>query len=245
MNIVRSRIKNILLNLVYPPRCVFCQNRLSPKIRINVCSDCANTLPYTRVYNRCKRCGKPLHENKSGICRHCSTVKIHSTQITSAFVYIDPAKQAAVRFKKERYLGYAKTFAVYITEMVKYDFKNVAFDFVVSVPPRKKAFTEEHYDQAQALARAVALRLGIPYLPNALAQSGRLRKQSTLSYNDRIKNVKDKFVVKKADAVKNKTILLIDDICTSGATINECSKMLKAAGAYRVYAATFATVPAI
>ncbi len=242
---MRSRLKNILLNLVYPPRCVFCQSRLSPKVTLNVCSSCANNLPYTRVYNRCKRCGKPLSEKADGICRHCSTIRCYATGTTAPFIYMDLVKQAAVRFKKERYIRYAKTFSLYIAEIVTCDFKNIDFDFVVSVPPRKKSFADEHYDQAQALARAVALRLGIPYLSNALIQSGRLKKQSSLSYNDRVKNVKDKFVVKKTDTVKNKTILLIDDICTSGATINECSKALKHAGAYRIYAATLATVPAI
>ncbi len=241
---MRKGLRNMILNLIYPPRCVFCLTRLSPKTNMFVCHDCANTLPYTKIYNRCTKCGKPMADGEFNICRRCRTVRIYTTRITSAFVYTDSAKRAAVAFKKERNAGYAKTFAVYIEQMINSDFKNIDFDFVVSVPPRKKSAADENFDQAAYLARAVALRLGIPYLSGAMYQTDRIKKQSTLSYNERIKNVKDKFAVRKPDKIERKTLLLIDDICTTGATLNECAKTLKDSGAYRVYAATFATVPA-
>lgn len=242
---MRNSLKNVILNLIFPPQCVFCNKRLSPKSALSVCFDCENNLPYTLAYKRCKKCGKPIAQNDFDMCRHCSITKNYATRTTAPFVYIDQAKCTAIAFKKERNAGYAKTLSFYIEEVVKRDFKNVEFDFVVSVPPRKKTAYEKRYDQAATLAKAVALRLGIPYLSGAMIQTDRVKKQSTLSYSARVKNVRDKFKVRKPESIAKKTILLIDDICTSGATINECAKVLRENGAYRVYAATLTTVPAI
>jgi len=242
---MKKNIKELILNLIYPPRCVFCLKRLSPKTKLHVCSECANSLPYARAYSRCRRCGKPVAENADKMCKRCYTGKHYITRITSAFVYVDNAKDAVVRFKSERNSGFAKTLALYVAGMVNYDFGGVEFDAVVSVPPRKKGITEEKFDQAACLADAVARRLGIPYIPKAMAQVGVSRKQSSLSYSARIENVKGKFVVKRPGSIDKKTILLIDDVCTSGATLEECGKVLKDSGAYRVYGATVATVPDI
>lgn len=238
-------ITQLILNLLYPPRCAFCGERLSPKSAHFVCTECANNLPYTRKYFRCKRCGKPLAESSIGICRHCSAEKSYISRKTSAFVYTDMAKDGIVTFKKEQNVSKASTFATYIAEMVKYDFKGIEFDYIVSVPPRIKKFNESNYDQASELARAVSLKLSVPYLKGIMKQTVKIQKQSSMSYAGRLENVKGKFAVTKPSYIKDKTILVIDDVCTSGATLNECGRVLKSSGAYRVYAATLATVPAI
>lgn len=238
-------IKDLILNLIYPPQCAFCGERLSPKSTHFVCTECGNNLPYTRKYFRCKKCGKPLAESNIGICRHCTTEKSYITKKTAAFVYVDNAKDGIVAFKKEQNISRAATFATYIAEMVKFDFGEIEFDYVVSVPPRIKKFNESDYDQAYELARAVSLKLSVPYLKGIMRQTAKIQKQSSLSYAGRLENVKGKFAVTRPSYIKDKTILVIDDVCTSGATLNECGRVLKTSGAYRVYAATIATVPAI
>lgn len=239
-----NSLAKMFTNLIYPPRCVFCSARLSPKAKREVCAQCSNTLPYTRLYHRCKRCGKPVSANTE-YCSKCRLTRQYNTRITSPFIYADTAKKAVISFKKERNSANANALSLYMAEMVKYDFKNVDFDIVVSVPPRKKSYLDEHYDQAARLAKAVALRLSIPYASDAMYQTERIRKQSTLSYHSREANVRDKFAVRTPDKFLNKTILLVDDVCTSGATLNECARILKQCGAYRVYAVTLATVPSI
>ncbi len=239
----KSLVK-LFSNLIYPPRCVFCSSRLSPKAKREVCTKCSNTLPYTRLYHRCKKCGKPA-SSKSEFCNRCRLTRQYNTKMTSPFIYADAAKKAVLAFKKERNSGAAKTLSVYMAEMVKYDFKNIEFDMVVSVPPRKKGQFEERYDQAAYLAKAVARNLSLPYVSGAMYQTERIRKQSTLSYHARESNVSGKFAVKNPDRFLNKTVLLVDDVCTSGSTLNECARMLKQCGAYRVYAVTLATVPAV
>lgn len=196
------------------------------------------------AYKRCTRCGKPLSKEMNGLCENCYTHRPHTAKITSALVYVDLAKDGVLRFKNHNNSANAYTLSHYIATMVRSDFKKIEFDTVVSVPPRKKRMRDDGYDQAGKLAYNVALRLDIPYSKNVLEQVKSIKKQSSLKYYERLENVKGNFRVRRSDAIKNKTVLLIDDVCTSGATINECARVLKESGAYKVYGATLATVPA-
>ncbi|MCQ2741332.1 MAG: ComF family protein [Alphaproteobacteria bacterium] len=238
-----NNLVNLALNLIFPPKCIFCGVRLSPKVNIPVCTDCSNNLPYCRVYKRCSKCGKPIAGGNAKTCNTCHLKKHYNTKITSAFVYTDKARNAVIALKNEQNQFYAKTLSYYVASMVKLDFKGVDFDAVVSVPPRKTFLKKEKFDQTEALAKEVSLRLGLPYIKRALYQTKVIQKQSNLSYTSRQKNVKGSFAVRKRNEVKNKTILLIDDVMTTGSTLEECAKMLKESGAFRIYSACIATTP--
>lgn len=95
--------------------------------------------------------------------------------------------------------------------------------------------------QAGFLAEHVAKGLHIPYLRRMLYQKENRKKQSELDFMARFENVNENFVVRKPMLVSGKTILVIDDVCTSRATLNECARALKMAGAKEVYCATVAT----
>lgn len=236
---MKNTISKLILNFIYPPRCIFCGKRLSPKTRLFVCDFCSNNLPYCKVYKRCKLCGNPIPEEQD-FCRKCYLTRSYITASTSAFVYADNARNAIISMKRPENIGNARVLSFYIAGMVKSDFAQVPFDAVVSVPPRKK-LNKNSYDQAGALGKEVAKRLSLPYIPNALYQTRELKKQSSLNYDARIKNVKDAFKVKNPDKIKGKIILIIDDVRTTGATLNECGKVLREAGAYRVYSGTAGT----
>ena len=115
-NIMKRNFKQLLLNLVYPPKCVFCGARLSPKASRLVCSECSNALPYTKVYARCKRCGRPIARTQPDTCLQCRTQSRYITRKTAAFIYTGAAKSAVLAFKKERNAGNADTLADYIAE---------------------------------------------------------------------------------------------------------------------------------
>lgn len=232
-------IGNIILNLIYPPVCCFCGTRLSPLNRIFVCDECANSLPYCRKVNRCTHCGKPIADGS--LCSHCSLTKSNLKGMTAPFVYDGCAKSAVIAFKREQNAMNAKTLSLYVSEMIKYDFGGVEFDCVVSAPPRKDRMKSEKYDQAAQLARHVARRLSLPYFKNILYQKEETKKQSTLSTDERFNNVFGKFAAVGSNRVKDKTVLVIDDVCTTGATFEECARVLKECGAYRIYAASVAT----
>lgn len=232
---------NILLNLLYPPKCIFCGTRLAPTVSKEVCHNCANTLPYCRRYTRCSHCGKPISDFSGNMCKRCSLSRHYTKRVTSAFIYADNAKSAVISFKKEYNASLAKTLSLYVAEMIKYDFGGVEFDFVTSAPPRKKNFTDEKFDHAAYLAKAVAHRIKVPYKKNLLYQTEKLKKQSELSPEERFANVKGKFAVRHPDTVQGKTVLIIDDVHTTGATLEECASSLLKCGAHKVYGATAAT----
>ena len=216
---------------------------MSPKTVHRVCPRCANNLPYCKAYKRCRHCGLPMNDEKANLCRDCMTKRSYTTRVTSAFLYDGAAKKAVLAFKREENASNAGELAMYIAGMVKSDFGGVDFDFVVAVPPRIKEYDESKFDQAAYLAKKVSLRLGIPYLKGAMRQTKKVKKQSSLSRGERMLNLVDVFAVVKTDSLKDKTVLLIDDVTTTGTTLEECAKVLKKSGVYRVYAATAAKTP--
>lgn len=234
-----SKTKELLLNILFPPKCVFCSARLPISQRIYVCAECFDGLPYCREEKRCSHCGKP--SEGGGMCKACILKRNYTERITSPFVYKEQAKDAVVAFKKKNNAYRGRTLALFVAEMVRYDFGGVEFDGVVSVPPRRSRMNEEKYDQAECLARCTARRLGLKYYPNVMRQTGNMKKQSTLSHDARFDNVRGGFAVRRPDRIKGKTLLLIDDVCTTGATLEECARVLREGGAHRVYAATIAT----
>lgn len=234
-----SKAMELLLNALFPPKCAFCSVRLPIRQRICVCAECSDKLPYCRTEKRCSHCGKPAESG--GMCKACLLRRNYTAGITSPFVYKERAKDAVVAFKKRDNAYRGRTLSLFVAEMVRYDFGGVDFDGVVSVPPRRSRMNEEKYDQAECLARHTARRLGLTYYPNVMRQVGDMQKQSTLSHDARFDNVRGGFAVRRPDRIKGKTLLLIDDVCTTGATLEECARVLRESGAHRVYAATIAT----
>lgn len=229
------------LSLFFPKRCVFCRELLPLSHDGTVCVACSKNVSFCLEGSRCKTCGKPMEQSQR-YCKACDPRRGHDhLRMTAAYRYEGLAKQSLLRFKKERYQSYATTYAEYMHGMVLYDFPDVEFDMIVSVPPRLERIRKIGYDQAEDLGRAVGKRLDIPYKGRVLAQKEQREKQSSLSAEERLANVRGNFRVKRGDVIQEKTILLVDDICTTGATLRECAKTLYRSGAGRIYCVTAAT----
>lgn len=235
------RALDTALHVVFPCRCVFCRRFMHPHSKIAVCASCMRRIPFAMAYPRCMRCGKPTDGGKyCDFCMHRGGFGYE--RLSAPYLYQGGVRRALILFKKERYQGFAEVFARHMCAVLAYDCKEIDFDGVVSVPPRKRRMRKEGYDQAETLGRAVAKHLGIPYLPGAMVQLEERAKQSGLTEGERIRNVCGNYAVRKAKTVKGKCILLVDDISTTGSTMQECARMLKNAGAASVYAAAAAVV---
>lgn len=235
-------IKNQILNLLYPPKCMFCGQLLPPDTELNTCPDCAHQLPYCLAYDRCAKCGKPVEAGRE-LCSFCRQNSGAYVRISSVFLYSGKIRQAILRFKKETGRQYARPFAAYMAAVVQNDFGTVIPDWVVSVPPRKgKSREPDAYDQAAHLADTLAKDLHLPRLSGALKQLEVRAKQSGLGYGERFENMRNNVAVVKPRQVVGKTILLVDDVCTSRATLQTCAAALRQAGAANIYCVTLATV---
>lgn len=127
--------------------------------------------------------------------------------------------------------------------LLKYCQRNLKtddFDLVLPVPLYRSRKKEREFNQAEAFARIIGKHFSLPVSNENLLRIRDTRKMSGLNLKERRRNVKDAFLVKRKEEVKNKRILLIDDICTTGATVDECSRILLQAGAREIIVLTLA-----
>lgn len=213
MSVVKS-----LLDLLYPPKCVFC-HRLLEKKEHNVCAACARSLKVSDERYSAPQlddeflCWAPLH-------------------------YEGLVRESLHRYKFSGNAFYCETYADIICSVLNHG--ELACDMVTWIPLSKRHLRQRGYDQAELLARAVAKRTGIPCC-GTLKKIKNIRAQSSLKdLRERAENVKGVYRVRPDAVIHGKRILLIDDIVTTGSTISEASGTLISAGAAEVRAAAIA-----
>lgn len=241
------RIINMLLSLLYPNNCAFCKKNVSySRTETYICSECMEKLNFCIRNRRCSLCGSPIDNTAHNLCAECYTAKknripVYYDKITAPVVYDNNVKDAVVYLKKGRFLGAVTTFCHLIEAMLKSDFAGVNFDFIVSVPPRQQRMRETNFDQSKIIAENLAKIIKVKYLRGSMKRLRETEKQSGLGLFERKTNLDGAFALKRpAEIFKNKTILVIDDVSTTGSTINECARVLKQAGAVKVYGAVIA-----
>ena len=220
-----------ILNIFFPAKCGFCDAITGNS---NYICDKCQKLKYISFDNRCVLCGGITY-NLNGICKKCSGRKIYYEKLLYIGEYEGVLKEKllAYKFKDKAY------FYNFFAELLSVKILQESADILTVVPISRKRFFERGYNQSELIGRKVSKYLEKPY-KNLLVKNHETLRQSELSKNERFLNVKNTFGVKNKDFVKNKNIILIDDIFTTGATINECSKMLKNAGAKSVVAVVIA-----
>ena len=153
-------------------------------------------------------------------------------------LYQGVTKRAVTHFKTHAGREEASLFSEYIVAAIRRDFPEVSFSGVTAVPLHPVKERLRGFNQAEILARAVAKRMELPYLP-CLVKTRPSEDQHTLNAAKRRKNLSDTFASRRS---VTGTVLLIDDVRTTGTTLNECAKVLRSAGADAVFAACLALV---
>lgn len=220
-----------VLRLLYPNRCGCCGKSAGTKYFCETCQKKLERIPYPV----CRFCGNSARE-----CKYCSRSNYYDT-LCAPFYYIGVAKSAVLRFKFYSQPQLAAAFAPEMTQRVLRLHKEKAFDLICPVPMTKRAEAQRGYNQSDLLASRIGRCLFIP-VKQPLLKVRETPPQHSLSALERLINVKDVFAVNPEDSVKGKIILLCDDIKTTGATLNECAKGLRAAGALEVHAVCAAIV---
>ena len=229
-------------NIVFPPRCIFCGKTLEPNVKRHICGVCGKNIEFCADSICCEKCGKPiLGFGERPLCYFCVNGKSkYFNRIISSFCYEGMVRDAIVRFKKKGIRAYLDVFADSIVARIFEEYCGIEFDFVCSAPPHNKK--KNGFDQAEMLAKRVSAKLGLPFKCGLFKLTRKTSKQSELKFRERLENMKDSLMVKERALISGKVVLLIDDVCTTRATISECSRALKKAGAKAVYAVTVATV---
>ena len=219
-----------ILNLLFPPKCPFCQKLLT--VKTPVCPDCMKELPFTGEHT-CRICGRPLEEFSHPVCADCKSRKIYFEHAFIPLIYKDCAREAAIAMKAA-HPYYAKAFAYLLADKILSSPYYDDFDCVTFVPQNPRSAGERGYNQAQLIAKELAKLLNLP-CKATLKRTNAGKQQHTLNAQERRENVKQCYF--KTDLNGDGTALLVDDIYTTGATSNYCSRLLKEMGFSKVYLA--------
>lgn len=192
----------------------------------------------------CNTCGIPFSFDlgAGALCAACIEREPLFNQSRSAVVYNEASRKLILTFKYGDRLHAVDTFAPWMIRSGQGLIEKS--DVILPVPLHHRRLRERRFNQSALLAQAIAKRVSLPYLPNALLRIRHTISQQGLSAKERDQNVHGAFVVNKSH-VKNlagKNILLVDDVFTSGATLNECARILKAAKVAEVNVLTIARV---
>jgi len=236
-----TRAVRYITNIFLPKVCLSCRQDLDYMSTEPLCLDCLSGLEYLQK-PYCERCGMPL-EFSRGYCYDCEGVQHALDCARSALIYNDTLKPLVHALK----YGSRDDLATFLArEMGKaYDYfpEIKDNDFVIPVPLHKKRLHTRGYNQAELLARELAKLKGLKILKGAVERNRSTPTQTTLNREQRLKNVHGAFKVVKPELVKGKKILLIDDVATTLATLDELAATLKEAGATAITAYTLAREP--
>lgn len=208
-----------IIHLIFPKHCPFCDEVIEP---------------FSEVCKECEVRSYELLDNSIDDYFHFAF-----DDVISVYEYKDIVRDGIKRFKFNSLKENGKFFAGKIAELVKlhYD-QNI--DYVIAVPMSNENKKLRGYNQAEVLAKHIAKKINVPFADNALKKVKANQIQHKLAKAERQQNVKGVFEFSENIDIEGKTILLVDDIITTGATLDECSCVLKLAGVTHVYCATIA-----
>lgn len=229
---------SFVFDLIFPKRCVGCR-----KTGAYLCSNCFAQIEVFQQY-MCPMC---LRSSIAGET-HPSCITMHGLDgISCGVVYKGVIKKLLFRFKHAPYLSnLGTTIGKLATETLSQNelFMRVLYlqPIVVEVPLSSQKLKSRGYNQAEILARQVATEFKLPFIPKMLIQVRPANFQRKLNKLQRFKNVENIFELnsKNRKLINKKTVLLVDDLATTCATLRECAKVLKRNGAKKVYGVTFA-----
>lgn len=213
---------NDILDIFFPRyvTCIYCNNELTDKTKYSLCDSCLSTLPFIRG-NTCKLCGTEIGYGE--ICLECEKEKYYFNKGLSILEYNQDSKKLILNFKynKKTYIGYYFAEMIYDRLKLEEDFK---FDYITFVPSFKKKKKMRGFNQSEIIAKYLSKFTNIPY-GKVVKKIKNTKEMKKLDKKHRKKALKNSF--KAIDSNVNfKNCLLIDDIFTTGTTLNECAKVI-------------------
>lgn len=239
-------LKDSVLDFVFPPHCLLCNSFISPDERQDdtypqnlVCRNCwdsLNVLPHPF----CPLC-RSLLDHKFKRCPKCP--QSSSLAISRSLGVFDPYYQVLTHhFKYNRKFSIGKKLARKLGEILKQEEFSKDFDYLIAVPLHPSRRRERGYNQSEVLAQELSKSISVPLAEKVLVRKKKTADQTHLSVEERETNVKGAFAVRDKFLLKDKKVILVDDVMTTGATLRECARVLKDAGAKEVAGVTLVVV---
>ncbi len=234
-NIVKKCF-SAFVDFILPPTCIACGKEIETGL---VCNDCLDLVIYPQP-PFCPHCGRPV--DKTRTCAWCRYEK--TLDYGRAFaLYVPPVDKMIHHLKYRNKTNLAKFFGLGMAGILNTDYFLKQVDFIVPVPLHWWKQLRRNYNQTQLLAEVAYRETKIPIV-NALKRVKYTKTQTRLDHKKRQENVRNAFALNKGVDVKNKKILVVDDVMTTSATIKECARVLKEAKVEKVYSLVAAITPA-
>lgn len=237
-------VLDLVLDFIYPKNisCILCNKPIKKINTYSLCKDCFKELNF--IQDGCIKCGKPIiyHSlEKLDICgcSYCFNKSFYFDKAISCIEYSDISKSMILGFKYKNKTYMAK----YISNIMKekLDLENIKFDYITFVPLHKKRMRKRGFNQSEKIAKELGKMIDIPIL-DCIYRKSNTNRLYNLNRKERKIELKNAFLVKEnINYANGKNILLIDDIFTTGSTVNEISKLLKLNNVNKIFVMTLLT----
>ena len=225
------------VDLVYPRNCQFCAAPLSEVEPGVICAACLGTVRWIEP-PFCQQCASPFSGKvtETFVCGYCQDLRFAFERAVCACRAEGVVRDCIHRFKYNREMYFGRHLADWLLAGARRWIEWREVDAIVPVPlhPRKKR--EREFNQAEYLTRALSGGVGVPALSEHLRRVKDTVTQTALDAEQRAANLRKAFAVRQAEAFRGKRLVLVDDVFTTGATMDACAKVLRVAGAQGVIA---------
>ncbi len=237
-NSANNAVKKIL-EVIYPSSiyCICCQRPIERSSLYSLCDDCLADIKWANG-KLCRVCGKVLEEwYPEDICGECKNADRAFDNGISCFQYSDMERLMIKEFKYHGKSYMARIFSEMLKDKIEaLGMEGMQYDLVIPVPMFSKKEKQRGYNQAALLGKYTAERLGIHFREDLLIRVRNTVPMNRLNPKERAKNIENAFRLRYGTErfVEGKRVLLVDDIYTTGSTVQQCSEILKVAGAWKV-----------
>ena len=229
-------MKNIFIDLIFPRRCPVCDDIVVAWGAL-CCEECRSKLKYLGA-DYCMKCGKGLSGPEKEYCGDCRKHPHRFERGRSLYQY-ESVAGSIYRFKYQGRQEYADFFAEELYQYLGRDIQAMGADAIIPVPLHKSRLKERGYNQAAVLAKALSQRCKVPVREDVAVRCKKTIPQKQLNYAERQNNLKKAFKI-CANDVKLNTVIIMDDIYTTGSTVDALAEVLLSKGVTRVFVITLA-----
>lgn len=230
------------VRFILPAECLSCRRNLGADPIPFFCTDCWQTIHPLRQPS-CARCDQPFVSTAATsyspghLCQSCQERPPAFERAWTLYPYLSPLQEAICAFK---YRGKSRLGAPLARLMVHALPPALDVDLIIPVPLHPSRLRAREFNQSLLLADQISRHLARPVAATSLVRVLATDPQTTLSRHERLRNLRQAFAVRAAEQIVDRRVLLIDDVYTTGTTLNECAKTLRKAGSGPVYAITLA-----
>lgn len=223
------------LAFFYPECCQLCGKLRATPAESFVCGGCRAGVRFIEL-PFCGRCGRPFEGaiDHPFECSNCREQELHFSSARSAVLAQGPALDVIHRYKYHRALWFDRLLTEWLTSRAVPALEQEKWDWIVPVPLHATKQREREFNQAERLARGLSAATGIRVKTGLLERRLFTQSQTLLSREDRQANVRKAFSIRKGQRLRGESVVLVDDVFTTGATSSACARVLGAAGAGKV-----------